>query len=136
MGKGKSTVDAAIEKYAAFQGRTVKPDQLPDRGYFYRSDQFNLARIGVPAFYGDSPLEYIGRPAGWGKAQIEDFEARRYHQPSDQFDPSWNYEGMIEDVQLLFWAGLDIANADTMPSWRVGDEFEAARKAALAAVSD
>jgi Zn-dependent M28 family amino/carboxypeptidase len=136
VGKGKSTVDAAIEKFAAFQGRTVKPDQLPDRGYFYRSDQFNLARIGVPAFYGDSPLEYIGRPAGWGKAQIEDFEAKRYHQPSDQFDASWNYDGMIEDVQLLFWAGLDIANADTMPSWRAGDEFEAARKAALAAVSD
>ncbi len=136
VGKGKSTVDAAIEKYAAAQGRTVKPDQLPDRGYFYRSDQFNLARIGVPAFYGDSPLEYIGRPAGWGKAQIEDFEAKRYHQPSDQFDASWNYDGMIEDVQLLFWAGLDIANADTMPSWRAGDEFEAARKAALAAVSD
>ena len=136
VGKGKSTVDAAIEKYAAFQGRTVKPDQLPDRGYFYRSDQFNLARIGVPAFYGDSPLEYIGRPAGWGKAQIEDFEAKRYHQPSDQFDPAWNYDGMIEDLQLLFWAGLDIANADTMPSWRAGDEFEAARKAALAAVSD
>jgi Zn-dependent M28 family amino/carboxypeptidase len=132
VGKGKSSLDAVIEKYAGYQGRVVKPDQMPDRGHFYRSDQFNLARIGVPAFYGSEPVEYVGKPAGWGKERIEDYENNRYHQPSDQFDASWEYSGMIEDVQLLFWAGLDVANADALPAWVPGDEFEAARKAALA----
>lgn len=133
IGKGKSTLDAVIEKYAAYQDRVVNPDQMPDRGYYYRSDQFAFAKVGVPAFYAEQPLEFKGRPPGWGKERVEDYEAHRYHQPSDEFDPGWNYEGMIEDVQLLFWAGLDVANADGMPAWKPGDEFEAARKAAIAA---
>jgi Zn-dependent M28 family amino/carboxypeptidase len=136
IGKGKSTLDAVIERYAGVQGRVVKPDQLPDRGYYYRSDQFSLAKIGVPAFFAERSLEFKGRPEGWGKAQVEDYEEHRYHQPSDEFDPSWNYDGMLEDMQLLFWAGLDVANSDAMPAWNAGDEFEAARKAALAAAQD
>lgn len=135
IGKGKSSLDDVIERYAAVQGRVVKPDQLPDRGFYYRSDQFALAKIGVPAFYAEQGLDFKGRPEGWGKARVEDYEEHRYHQPSDEFDPSWNYEGMLEDVQLLFWAGLDIANTTSMPAWKPGDEFEAARKAALAAVA-
>jgi Zn-dependent M28 family amino/carboxypeptidase len=135
VGKGKSTLDAVIERYAAVQDRVVRPDQLPDRGYFYRSDQISFARIGVPAFYALFPMDYRDRPAGWGRTQIEDFEEHRYHQPGDHIDPAWNYDGLIEDVQLAFWAGLEVANADGMPQWTPGDEFEAARKAALAAAA-
>jgi Zn-dependent M28 family amino/carboxypeptidase len=135
VGKGKSTLDDTIEAIARVQGRIVKGDQLVDRGFFYRSDQFNFARIGVPAFYGDSPSEYIGRPKEWGLQQVEEYEAHRYHQPSDEFDTAWNYEGMIEDLQLNFWAGLAVANADKMPEWKTGDEFEAPRKAALAGLT-
>ncbi len=136
VGKGKSTLDEVIERYAQFQGRIVKPDQFPDRGYFYRSDQISFAKIGVPAFYQNLSTDYRNRPAGWGKQQVEDFEEHRYHQPSDQIDPSWNYDGMIEDVQLAFFAGLDIANADRMPEWKAGDEFEAARQQALLHIGD
>lgn len=132
VGKGKSTLDDVVGRYAALQGRTVKPDQFPDRGYFYRSDQINFAKLGVPAFFQHFSIDYPGHPAEWGKQQVEDFENHRYHQPGDEFDPNWNYEGLIEDVQLAFWAGLDVANADRMPEWHAGDEFEAARKAALA----
>ncbi|HXU47383.1 MAG TPA: peptidase M28, partial [Thermoanaerobaculia bacterium] len=57
------------------------------------------------------------------------------HQPSDQIDDSWRFDGMIEDARLGFFAGLAIANADRLPAWNPGDEFEAARKAALAAVA-
>ena len=136
IGKGKSTLDAVIGRYAAVQERTVKPDQMPDRGFYYRSDQFAFAKIGVPAFFAEQSLDFKGRPEGWGKAQVEDFEEHRYHQPSDEFNPSWNYDGMLEDVRLLFWSGLDVANSDTMPAWNAGDEFEAARKAAVAAAGD
>ena len=134
IGKGKSTLDAVIGKYAAYQDRIVQPDQMPDRGYYYRSDQFAFAKIGVPAFYQEKALEFKGRPPGWGKERVEEYEANRYHQPSDEWSPSWTYEGMIEDVQLLFWSGLEIANTDALPAWTPGDEFEAARKAALAAL--
>ncbi|MEP7312046.1 MAG: M20/M25/M40 family metallo-hydrolase, partial [Pseudomonadota bacterium] len=135
VGKGKSTLDAVVEKYAATQHRKVKPDQMIDRGFFYRSDQLNFARIGVPAFYMHRAMEFVGKPAGWGKQQYEDYEAQRYHQPGDEFDLNWNYAGIIADTRLAFWVGLDIANADALPAWNAGDEFEAARKAAVAALS-
>ena len=135
IGKGKSTLDAELEAVAATQGRVVKGDQFPDRGSFYRSDQFNFAKIGVPALYVGSGTEFIGKPAGWGREQREAYEAKSYHQQSDEISDSWNFEGMIEDAQLGFWTGLNIANKDTLPTWVPGDEFEAARKAALSAVA-
>jgi Zn-dependent M28 family amino/carboxypeptidase len=133
VGKGKSTLDSIVDAAAATQGRIVKPDQFPDRGSFYRSDQFNFAKIGVPALYLGSGTEFIGKPAGWGKEQKEAYEKTNYHQPSDQINDSWNFDGMIEDAQLGFYVGVDIANAAVTPTWIPGDEFEAARKAALAA---
>ena len=136
IGFGKSSLDDVIQRIAASQGRTVKPDQFPDRGYYYRSDQFSFAKIGVPAAFFDIGMDFIGRPPGWGKRQIEEFEAVRYHQPSDEFNASWRFDGMIEDASLGFWAGFAVANADAMPSWHPGDEFEATRRAALEAVRD
>lgn len=134
IGKGKSSLDPIVERVAASQGRVVKPDQFPDRGYYYRSDQFSFAHIGVPALYLDTGTDFIGRPAGWGRQQVEAFEAHRYHQPSDEIDSTWNFDGMIEDARLGFRVGLAVADSDAMPSWTPGDEFEAARKAALEAV--
>jgi hypothetical protein len=81
----------------------VKPDQFPDRGYYYRSDQFAFARIGVPALFFDDGTDFIGRPVGWGRQQIEAFEEKRYHQPGDRLDDSWNFDGMIEDAGLGFY---------------------------------
>jgi Zn-dependent M28 family amino/carboxypeptidase len=132
IGLGKSTLDDWILKLAAMQGRTVKPDQFPDKGFFYRSDQFALAKIGVPAAYFDEGIDVIGKPAGWGKQQKEDYEAKDYHQPSDELRPGWDFSGAVEDAQLFFYLGLKVANANEMPSWKPGDEFEAARKKALA----
>jgi Zn-dependent M28 family amino/carboxypeptidase len=135
VGKGKSNLDAIVEAYAKLQGRTVLPDQMPDRGFYYRSDQFNFAKIGVPAVYLDVGTDFIGKPAGWGKAQLEDFEANRYHQPSDELQDDWTFDGMIEDTQLGLYVGVYVANQSQMPAWNAGDEFEAARLAALRAVS-
>ena len=134
IGYGKSDLDAVVEAVARWQGRTVKGDEFPDRGYFYRSDQFNFSKIGVPAFYLKPGIAYIGRPAEWGREQAELYTRENYHQASDEFDESWNYDGMVEDARLAFYCGLMIAEADALPAWKPGDEFEAARKAALAAV--
>ncbi|HEX4952297.1 MAG TPA: M28 family peptidase, partial [Thermoanaerobaculia bacterium] len=135
IGYGKSDLDALAAELARRQGRTVTADQFPDRGLYYRSDQFSLARIGVPALYLKGGTDVVGKPLGWGKEQSEKWTGAHYHQPSDQITADWNFDGMIEDAQLGFYCGLAVAQADTLPAWKPGDEFEAARKAALAAVA-
>jgi Zn-dependent M28 family amino/carboxypeptidase len=130
---GKSSLDDIAARVAATQGRVVKGDQFPDRGYYYRSDQLSFARIGVPALFFDDGTDFIGRPPGWGREQIEQWELKKYHQPADRLDGSWNFDGMIEDAQLAMLSAWLVAQADAMPTWKPGDEFEAARKRALAA---
>jgi Zn-dependent M28 family amino/carboxypeptidase len=136
VGLGKSSIDAIVTAIAAEQGRVVKPDQFADRGYFYRSDQFSFAKIGVPAMYLDTGTEFVDRPADWGKQQVNHYTDVNYHQPSDEYDDSWNFDGMVSDALLGYWTGLAIANTDRMPVWNAGDEFEAARLEALRSASD
>jgi Zn-dependent M28 family amino/carboxypeptidase len=128
VGLGKSTLDDVVMKVAREQGRTVLPDQFPERGHFYRSDQFNFARVGVPAAYLGKGIDFIGKPAGWGRAQVDDYVKVRYHQPSDQIDASWNLDGAVDDLRLITIAVLRVADAPAAPTWKPGDEFEAARK--------
>lgn len=132
IGLGKSSIDEIAMSIAEEQGRVVKPDQFADKGYFYRSDQFSFAKIGVPAMYIDTGTDFVDRPPEWGREQQNHYTEVNYHQPSDEYDPSWNLEGMIDDVLLGYWTGLAIANADSMPVWNSGDEFETVRLDALA----
>ena len=129
---GKSSLDQVAESVARSQGREVRPDPFPDRGYYYRSDQFAFAKVGVPALYFDNGTDMIGRPPGWGRQQKEQWELKQYHQPADKLDASWNFDGMIENAQLDMESAWLIAQADAMPTWKPGDEFEAARRRALA----
>jgi Zn-dependent M28 family amino/carboxypeptidase len=131
IGNGKSNIDALIAQLAGAQGRVMKPDELPDRGFFYRSDQFNFAKLGVPSAYFSSGMEFIGRPDGWGKKQREEWEATHYHQPTDELREDWDLSGAVEDVQLYFWLGERIADSDELPRWNRGDEFEQARLQSL-----
>jgi Zn-dependent M28 family amino/carboxypeptidase len=133
VGLGKSTIDEIATLIASEQGRVVKPDQFADKGYFYRSDQFSFAKIGVPAMYLDTGTDFVDRPPEWGREQQNHYTEVNYHQPTDEYDPSWNLDGMIDDALLGYWTGLAIANADEMPTWVPGDEFEAARLEALQA---
>jgi Zn-dependent M28 family amino/carboxypeptidase len=135
VSSGKSSLDQVVEAVAHAQNRVVKPDQFPDRGYYYRSDQFSFAKVGVPGIYIDYGTDFVGRPTDWGRQQKEHWEETHYHQPSDRLDGTWNFDGMIEDAQLGFLAGWLIAQADALPAWNPGDEFEPARKKALAAVA-
>ncbi len=135
IGLGKSSIDSLVTMIAEEQGREVKPDQFADKGYFYRSDQFSFAKIGVPAMYLDTGTDFVDRPAGWGREQMDHFTTVHYHQPSDEYDENWNLDGMVSDAELGFWTGLAIANADDMPEWVPGDEFEAARLEAIEALS-
>ena len=131
IGLGKTDLDPTLRALARAQGRVLRGDQLPDRGYFYRSDQFSFARVGVPSAYFESGLDYRGRPAGWGREKREAWEETRYHQPSDELTPDWDLSGAVEDARLQFALGYSVAQATSLPAWTPGDEFEAARLRSL-----
>jgi Zn-dependent M28 family amino/carboxypeptidase len=134
FGRGKSTLEDLLEEAAAVQGRVVVGESTPRAGWYYRSDQFSFARIGVPAIWFKSGTDFIGRPEGWGDARYAEWIEERYHRPSDEVEDWWNFEGLAEDAQLAFTVAVEVANADQMPTWYPGDEFEDEREAALAAV--
>lgn len=124
VGYGKTSIDSIVKGIAEQQNRRVIPDQFPEQGFFYRSDQFSFAKIGVPAINVDMGLDFVGKPAGWGKKQVDAWIAHHYHQPSDEYLPSWDLTGAVEDARLIFLVGLKIANQLQMPRWVPGDEFE------------
>jgi Zn-dependent M28 family amino/carboxypeptidase len=134
IGLGKSSLDKPLTALVQSQGRFVKADQLPDRGFFYRSDQYNFARLGIPSAYFSSGMDFIGRPPGWGKERREKWEAEHYHQPSDELGPDWDFSGAVEDVRLFFLLGAHVARTRELPRWNKGDEFEAPRLQALEAL--
>jgi len=133
IGRGSSTLDAVVDAVARELGRTVKPDQEPEKGFFYRSDHFNFVRQGVPAFDPEGGVDYIGRPEGWGLQQKERYTREDYHKPSDVVKPDWDFSGAVEDMQLYFLVGYRIANEPRMPEWKPGAEFKTKREAALRA---
>ena len=135
IGLGKSTLDDVVTAVANAQGRQVTADEHPDKGGFYRSDQFNFAKIGVPAMYLKAGVRHFGHDAQWGRDLQETFTKERYHQPSDQIDESWNLDGAVDDVQLMVVTLMRVADAPKLPEWHRGDEFAAARQRALAAVA-
>ncbi len=131
IGLGKSDLDVIVTSVAQAQGRIVTADHFPDRGYYYRSDQFSLAKIGVPGVYLHSGINVIGKPDGWGKERLDEWVEKIYHQPSDEYRDDWDLSGAIEDIRLLFHVGRRVAEQAEMPQWTPGDEFEAARKTAI-----
>jgi len=128
IGKGRSTIDRTIDAIGKEMGIVVVPDQSPEQGYFYRSDQFNFAKAGIPSAYFHSGIDIIGKPEGWGKKERDRFIAEDYHQPSDEIKPTWDFRGASQQAHFLFLLGYRLANADEIPEWNAGDEFEAARK--------
>jgi Zn-dependent M28 family amino/carboxypeptidase len=133
IGLGKSSLDRFVETAAKYQERVVVPDREPSKGFYYRSDQFSLAKVGVPGVYLHSGHIVKGKPEEWGKEQLDDWTAKHYHQRSDEYDPKWDLSGAVLDVQLLFHVGWLAANDTEMQKWVTGDEFEAARFQAIRA---
>jgi Zn-dependent M28 family amino/carboxypeptidase len=128
VGYGASDLEDLLATAAKSQGRTLTPDQRSEAGRFYRSDQFNFAKAGVPSLYIKSGTNLRDRPTGTGKALLEDYETKRYHKPGDEYSESWDVSGTIEDLRLLFEVGARVANEKTWPEWREGNEFRAVRE--------
>jgi len=131
VGLGQSTLDDIVEKVAAEQGRVVKPDAEPEKGYYYRSDHFNFAQQGVPALDPGNGVDYVGKPEGWGLQMRQKWTAEDYHKPSDKIKPDWDLAGAVDDLQLFAEVGYRVANAQAFPAWKPGSEFKAKRENAL-----
>lgn len=131
IGFGASTIDDIGIAVAAAQGREMKPESRPETGSYYRSDHFEFARVGVPSYYPKNGRTFIGQPADFADKNIEDFIANRYHKPGDEVQPDWTFEGAAQDGVFLFQVGWRIANGDTWPEWKPGNEFKARRDAMM-----
>jgi Zn-dependent M28 family amino/carboxypeptidase len=132
VGLGASDLDDYLKDAAAEAGQTLKPDSEPEKGFYYRSDHFNFAQVGVPALDSGDGDDVIGKPAGYGKQKKDYYTEHDYHQPSDQVKPDWDMTGYGIDAKLLFAVGYRVANADKFPEWKAGNEFKAIRDKMLA----
>jgi Zn-dependent M28 family amino/carboxypeptidase len=132
VGYGNSEMDDYAVRAAELQGRVVKPNPNPAAGSFYRSDHFPLAKQGVPALYGHAGRDHKEHGEEWTKERSDAWTAAHYHQPSDEYDPDyWNLAGAMEDLQLWFHVGLELAYSTDFPDWNEGTEFKAARDAMM-----
>jgi Zn-dependent M28 family amino/carboxypeptidase len=133
IGVEKTTFNPTAQRVAKEMGLEIVPDQNPEQGYYYRSDHFSLARVGIPAFSIDQGDEVVGKPSGWGRDRAAEYRRDRYHQPSDEYDPNWDFASGVQMGQLGFWLGWEAANAASMPTWLPGAEFKMARDRSLQA---
>jgi len=123
-GKGHSEMDDLAETAAKAQGRYVQNEEEPEKGFFFRSDQFNFARKGVPVLYADGGYDHWEKGKEFAREFRDNYTAKRYHAPADNFDPEeWNYEGMVQDGQIYLNIGYNLSNSNNWPEWYEKSEF-------------
>jgi Zn-dependent M28 family amino/carboxypeptidase len=127
IGYGSSELEDYLLAAAKTQDRVLKQEPTPERGFYYRSDHFNLAKKGVPALYIKLGIDDRAHGAHWGQQQLEDYIAKRYHKPADEYDPKADFGGALEDLALLYQVGYRLSRESSWPNWHPGNEFRAAR---------
>jgi len=109
------------------QGRYFTPDPHPETGGFYRSDHFSFAKVGVPAISFSEGLDLVSGGTARGEAIAQDYNSKHYHQPSDEWQPNWDWSGVAQNAELLHQVGLRLGNSRDWPNWSADSEFRAAR---------
>jgi Zn-dependent M28 family amino/carboxypeptidase len=128
LGSERSSIGPMIESILKERKRSLTGDTHPERGYFFRSDHFSFAKLGVPAISLSEPKQFTGANAAELLKKQEDYNGKDYHQPTDQYDPSWDFSGGVEDMKVLAQLGWRIANQAGMPNYNAGDQFGEVRK--------
>jgi Zn-dependent M28 family amino/carboxypeptidase len=126
-GAERTTFYPTVERTAAAFGFEIQADAEPGAGHYYRSDHFSLARAGVPAFSINTGVKFLGHDAQWGKAQHEEYTAKRYHRPADEFSQGMDFTSDAAVAKFGFALGWQAMMAKTTVNWQPGDEFEATR---------
>jgi Zn-dependent M28 family amino/carboxypeptidase len=132
IGYGSSELEDDLREAAAKQHRVLVQEPTPEKGYYYRSDHFNLAKKGVPMIYAKSGIDSVAHGKEWGLAQQADYVSNRYHKPSDEYDPNWDLGGAVQDLELYFAISYKLAQETRFPNWYPGNEFRAIRDRSLA----
>jgi Zn-dependent M28 family amino/carboxypeptidase len=127
IGLGNSTLDDVLTGVLTSSNRTVRPDAEPEKGFYYRSDHFEFAKVGVPALDIDAGIDFIGKPKGYGIQKRDEYTNNDYHKPSDEVKPDWDLSGGVEDTRTLMKVGYIVAQTPDMPQWKPGNEFKAKR---------
>lgn len=126
-GAGKSELEDMVKRFVAAQGRVIKPEPNPERGGYFRSDHFSFARLGVPMLDATSGQDLVKGGAAAGHAAAEDYVTNRYHKPQDEYDPAWDWSGAVQDLQVYYRLGRQLATGKTWPNWYRTSEFRAVR---------
>jgi Zn-dependent M28 family amino/carboxypeptidase len=130
VGMGQSELEDYLRDEAAKDGRYVSPEPNPVAGYYFRSDHFNFAKVGIPALYTSTGTDHHEKGHAYGKQLQDEYTAKYYHRPADQYDAErWNLAGAVEDTQLLYKVGKRLAHTDQWPSWKENSEFKSVRDA-------
>ena len=128
IGVGQSEMEDLLDEELKKLGRYAAPEPNPVVGYYFRSDHFNFAKIGIPALYIGTGIDHLEKGKEFGKQLQDDYVAQYYHKPADEYDPTrWNLDGAVDDVQLLYHVGRNLANSTKWPGWKEGSEFKAIR---------
>jgi len=130
VGYGRNSLTDVIEMFAEQEGRVVNPDPNPEQGFFYRSDHFSLARVGIPAIFPNPGRDYVNKPDDFIET-VDSLSAANYHSVGDEINDHWDLSGMEKDVRLFFRSSFHILNTDEMMRWEDGDEFQAIREEML-----
>jgi Zn-dependent M28 family amino/carboxypeptidase len=127
IGGAKSELDQYLRRALDAEGLALRPEPTPQAGYYYRSDHFSLAKQGVPMIYAKLGEDLVNGGPAAGRAAADDYRANRYHQPSDEYDPSWDWTGALRELRVFYRIGRELATTDAWPNWNQGDEFRAIR---------
>jgi Zn-dependent M28 family amino/carboxypeptidase len=126
-GAERTTVYPTVQALAQEFRLAIRPDSHPEAGHYYRSDHFSLARVGIPAFSINEGVKYKGHDAAWGMQQANEYTAKNYHQPSDEYHADMDFTGDAVMARFGFALGWEAASQPKLVGWQKGDEFEAAR---------
>ncbi len=125
IGYGNSELDAYATEVLESRGRYVAPNPHPERGSFFRSDHFSFVKVGVPSLYLTSGSEYVGHDKEWGEEVSQQWIIEKYHKPGDEYEPGkWNFEGILEDMQVFFEVGYHLSNTSEFPAWNAHSAFK------------
>lgn len=123
LGEKKSSLGASLLQMISADGMRIRPEEHPEAGYFYRSDHFSFAKQGVPAVSIGEGYDFVGKPAGWGQQQEEDYTAHRYHQPSDEYRPDFDLTGAVQLSDIVLRFARRLADSPELPTWAPDAEF-------------
>lgn len=126
-GAGKSEIEDMARPIVAAQGRRIVPEATPEKGHYFRSDHFSFAKLGVPMLAAGSGEDLVKGGVAAGRAAAEDYTEHRYHKPQDEYRDDWNWDGAVQDLQLYYRLGRQLADGTAWPNWYPTAEFRSIR---------